>query len=325
MTYSYRKFTWLVMIMTCVLFGVYSYFVIFHKILFMNIRYPEWAHVIEYVNTSNDPKSNVIAIGDSRTKAGFIARQFDSENYKSINLAMSGASPIEGYFTVKKYIENNGAPEHLIIGYAPPLLTIPYSYLNTVKYGFLEAEEYEEVLETATRLNDLQIIGDIDYMDYRLYTGKYLTDLINGVLEQRWQINLFAEKMLVQEQGHRYMGRAKGSSQLSYESKQSEFVHSKVINEYFVRTLLLANENNVKVYWYTSPLNQGSVDAMAVGYADAYHEYMRNISDDYGLNILSEINVMPDEKFGDPDHIYLGAPEVTDYIKSRFLELNQDG
>ncbi len=320
MVFTHKQFTCSVLAMTVLLFAAYSYVILNFKMYYMNFDYPSWEHVSEYVDKTSQEKFNVVALGDSRTKSSFIPHDFDDERFNSINLALSGTSPIEGYYTLKKYLIHNAKPDYILIGYAPPMLTNPYFYLNTVKFRFLEDEEYEEIERLAVELDDNKIIGAVDYLDYKYYTGKYISDFINGITEMRWNVNMMSEKMLRESKGHQFSATGNGSTDPSRESQQDGFVSSALVKEYFIRLLDLANDNGIETYWFTNPITQISVDALPEGYEKAYHSYLETLSNEHRVIILSGINTMAPEKFGDRDHLYTGAEEFTAQLKQQLLE-----
>lgn len=326
MTFTYKKFTLYVMIFTVTLFAVYSYIIVNHKMLFMNIEYPGWTDVQQRISPSNTSDYNFIAFGDSRLKSSFLPKLFDDENINSVNFALGGSTPIEGYYTFQKYLNSHRKPEYLLLGYSPALLTSPYFYkANTVKFGFLKDDEYEEVARLAKELNDDDIIGSINYRDYKLYTGKYLTDLINGMFEYRWRKNKIAYQYLQTSKGQNYAAIGNQSTDLSSETKLEKFVPSKLINAYLERILTEAKRLNIKVFWYSNPINNLSYQKMSKDIKVDYRNYLETLSAKYGLIILNELYSMDANNFGDADHVYLGAPEVTQNIKKEFLsEINND-
>ena len=64
----------------------------------------------------NQDHNDVIILGDSRTKAGLMPELLSDSTY---NLALGGASPIEGYYSLREYLDNHPAPGTLILCYAP--------------------------------------------------------------------------------------------------------------------------------------------------------------------------------------------------------------
>ncbi|MEZ5759497.1 MAG: hypothetical protein R3D86_14850 [Emcibacteraceae bacterium] len=321
MTFTYKKFTLYVMIFTVSLFAVYSYFILNFKMLYLNFEYPSYLYVYEKIRDVNDKPYNFIAIGDSRTQSSFMPEIFDDENLNSINFALGGASPITGYYTIKNYLKYHEKPDYILMGYSPPILTGPYFYeANTVKFGFLEDEQYEEIAENAEKLDDNSIIGPVKYYDYKIYTGMYIQDLINGLLERRWQRNHVAWDNLLKSKGHRFAAVEPGSSELSSETGFKEFIPSKVVRYYVEKTLEEASENNIQVFWFNNPINTESFEALSPDYKREFEQYMKSLSDNYDLKILNSLYAMDSKNFGDHNHVYLGAEEVTRTIKTDFLQ-----
>lgn len=318
---THKQMTFSVIAFTAILFAIYSYFILFHKELYMNDDYVSWLDVKEKISQRNDQHYNFIVMGDSRAKATFMPNLFDDDFYNSTNLALPASTPIEGYFTLQKYLENNDAPESLLIGYSSLLLATPYFYIgNTVKFRYLDNKDYDQITRTAKVLNDDEIIGAIDPKEYLYFTGKYLTDLYAGLRNMRWQSNKKVAEQLLTSKGHVYGFVHENADGDSTEILLGRFEHSKIIRHYLEKLLALANEHNIDVYWYTYPINRNSYEKLPNEFLASYQAYIDELSQQFGFTVLSEFYPLDAKYFGDPDHLYSGAPMVTGMIKEEFIK-----
>ena len=289
--------------------------------LFMNFEYPSYLYVKEQRTKSVASPYNFIAIGDSRTQSSFMPLKFDDENINSINFALGGSSPINGYYTIKNYLKLHKKPNYILMGYSPPIISAPFFYgPTTVKFGYLEDHQYEEISSNAINLDDNKIIGSVNYYDYKIYTGMYIEDLINGITDRRWSRNKKAWDKLQISKGHRFAAIEPGSSELSSETHFETFVPTKIVNHYIEKILIEAKENDIQVFWFNNPINTESFDILPPQYRSEFEAYLNNLSEKFDLKVLNKPYSMESKNFGDHDHVFKGAPEVTQTIKTEFLK-----
>lgn len=320
MAFTNKSFTFAVMVFTTILFGLYSYIIINHKMLYMNVEYAMWHYASGMSQSTVDKQYNFITLGDSRIKSAFIPLEFDDDKLSSLNLSLGGSSAIEGYYTLKKYLENNQAPEYLLLGYSPGILSEqPFYWERTVRFQYLTNEEYDEVENLSASLDDHQTIGEGNYLDYKVYTGKYITDFINGVTDLRWSANAQMIEDLRVSKGHYYFGTNEGATGRSFEATVEDFHLSKLLGKYIEMTIVMAQEFGIKVYWYTPPVNTASIDLITPEYKAGYGEYMDKLTQQHGVTVLTQIHDVENKYFSDSHHLYRGAPMVTHAIKAAFL------
>lgn len=189
MTISYKSFLKISLMTPLFLFPIFSYFVFNHKMVYMNPEYPMWLHIKDVIHSKNHNVYDLIIVGDSRAKAGFIPNLCGAK--KCFNFSVGGGTPIEGYYILKKFLSNNPAPKNLVISFAPSHLDSQDCYWErTVKFDFLDKNEYQEIENTAIRVKDFKTLGsEKSYSDYQIPT-KFSTDFLNGVIQRRWSKNI---------------------------------------------------------------------------------------------------------------------------------------
>lgn len=310
---THKTFLMISLLTLLILFSFFTYFVFNHKMIYMNQEYPMWLHIKKIINHNDSKVYDLIMIGDSRSKAGFIPNIDSSKN--SINLSVGGATPIEGYYTLKKFLKNNLAPKNLILSYGAFHLDSQDCYwTRTVKFDFLEENEYQEVENISEKINDLETLGmGKTYTDY-LNPAKYGDDFINGIIERRWYKNIEVYNECNLSNGHYFFGRAVKADGLNAESKKKTFKQSALLHEYFVKLVNLANENKIKIFYYTMPFNQSSFEASKKSYISEYNRYINKLAVDYNITVCNNLSFMTNDNFGDPSHLFKGSEVTTKEI-----------
>ncbi len=326
---KYRYFTYASV--SLMLISVFSYglYILNNKLSFMNHEYPMWVDVKR--NSIKENNHNFIVIGDSRAKAGFKSNHFDTNNLNSINLSAGGATPIEGFYTLKRYLNNN-KPKYLLLSYGPFHLERQDVYWErTVKFDFLDISDNIEVTKYATALNEYNLLSRgnkpanqnhlYSYLDYRYNFFKYLPEfkatLLNNKLSRKKE-NKDILDILEKSKGHYIFGRRLEAKGLNQESKLTSFKASKLINYYLEKTIELATKNNIKVFWYSMPFNESSFNTTPTLYKKEYNQYITNLVAKNKITTLNNLFYLNDTKFGDPSHLYMGIDEVTEDIKTKF-------
>ena len=308
----YKTFIIFVFLLTSLLYAAYSYFVLNHKMYYMDAEYPMWLEVKQIVNTKTDIKFDLIVLGDSRAKAGFIPNQLP---IKSFNLSLGGATPIEGYYTLKKYLANNPAPEKLVLSYtAIHLGHKTYYWSRTAPFGFLDDDEYKEIETLADKFKEEPIMkAEKSYMDFK-FPKAYGNSFKNGIIGRRWQQNkiVFLECELAH--GHHYFGTSQVSNGLNNESKRKKFINSELHDYYLKRLLKLASMHNIKLYFYIMPYNESSFKHTTKQYITDYANDIKNLSLKYNIKMCDKPFYMSNDNFGDPSHLYKGAKKSTSFI-----------
>lgn len=316
-----RKFVFLYLILFFTLYGVYSYIVLNYKYMYMNIEYPMWDNV-KSVISNNKNNYNVLYIGDSRAKAGFIPNLFNKEHIKSVNLAVGGGTPIEGYYTLKEYLKNNITPKYIILSYSPfHLAKQDVFWHRTVRFNFLDIKKLNEIINASSEIEvSNATLGSKDkVLDYYIYTGKYMSEFVIGILEKRWGQYFDTINNLEKSNGHHYFGKLNLSNGLNAEVKMAKFTPSILLSLYLDKLLELGKKNNIKIYYYTMPFNKSSFDKMNSSFKNNYNKYIKLLGDRYNMTVLNKLYYLENENFGDSSHLFYGAEKVTLEIKNRFF------
>lgn len=314
---NYKLFILIHLFIFLIFSSVYSFFVLNYKKLYMNSEFPMWENV---KNVKNN-KFNTIFIGDSRLKAGLKPLIFDYNTISSINLAVGGGTPIEGYYTLKNYLKNNKKPKYLLLSYAPfHLVSQDTFWKRTVRFNFLEDNLLEEVIDKGNTIeNNNETLGNSEKLiSFKFNTSKYFIEFIKGILYRRWIDNKRISEELVVSKGHYIFGSSDFSAGLNEEAWMNEFVPSILLNYYFEELLKLANQNNIIIFYYSMPFNESSYKKINKEFKYSYDDYINDLSIIYNIKLLNKLYYLPNENFGDASHLYKGIDNVSMDIRNKF-------
>lgn len=292
---------------------------------YMDDEYAMYHAQRDYLLDNHD-SNQVIILGDSRTKAGF-KPEFLSE--KTYNLALGGASPIEGYYSLKEYLDNHEKPQTLILCYAPMhYMDVDTLWTRTIYFHNITRKDAMELFETARNYNatDKILIEDyrLEFLQYQLYLpNKYATALKNAGFVFRHGKTVAKYEEMVESRGHSYYGLADSSDGIDGEAKVSDFVPSDIITAYLQRIFDLCEEENIRVIVETAPVNETSYSIFTDAFKANYRAYMSNLQEkNPGVEIYTDFYCYGNDQFGDADHLNKkGCKAFSKYIREKYAEV----
>jgi hypothetical protein len=309
----HKKFIISTLSITTGFYLLYSYFVLNHKMLYMDREYPMWLYTKNMATTKSNKKYNLLAVGDSRLKAGFIP--VNNNLTSSLNLSLGGGTPIEGYYTLSKYLLNNPAPNHLVLSYVPGhLLSFSNYWKRTIPFDFITAKEHDEIMNRALQYNESALLSKTrEYADYK-YPNTYASNFKNGIVGARWLINDSVLKKIQLSNGHYFFGTNDFANGLSGDAFRKEFKPLPLQTYYFIELIKLAKKNKIKLHFYYMPYNQSTFEKLAPNFVKQFKSFIETISKKHNMKICNDFFYMSNDKFGDPSHLYHGAKENTEMV-----------
>jgi hypothetical protein len=263
-----------------------------------------------------------LLLGDSRLKAGILPTALHPT---ALSLTLPGASPIELYYTAKWYLEHHPAPRRVLLSIAPIHFHSQFLFWDrAVKFDYLSPEALDEVAQNAVDLGD-DSLGPTwrlpyDCLAYRskalpLFLPELKATLFQGRAERNWQVLGDLEE----DHGHFFFGREEHSDGLSFEAAHEHFRPTAVYDAYFRRLLGLLQRSGAEIRFQTMPLNRRSRSAIRADYASEYKRYFERVAKDFPtISFEVEWPVLPDDSFGDPNHLNAhGAELVTERVRER--------
>lgn len=292
---------------------------------YMDGEYAMYQQHEDYLCKNNDYNRTLI-LGDSRAKAAFIPEQLSEQCY---SVALGGTTPVEGYYSLKEYLEHHPAPEYVIMAYAPMHYTkIDALWTRNIYFHVMNDDDAVELFEIAKQCEDNeQILREhyrLEYAMYRLYMpNKYCTALKNARFIQRYDFNKNKYEEVQAARGHSYFGLANGSSGVNAETKVDDFVASDVITIYVQKTLDLCEEQGIQVVVEQLPMNETSRRILTDDFKAHYREYMYELAiANPKVQIFGDFYMFPNDFFGDADHLNsMGANEYSTFMKGKYPNL----
>lgn len=308
----FKKFIFEVLLGLLVAVLAYWYFVLNEKFYYMNPEYPMWLEVKNRILLHTHKRMDLIILGDSRAKADF-APNLLLNKIKSINLSIGGATPIEGYYTLRRYLSNNPAPRKIVISYTPIHLSNSYGifFSRTVLFDFLEDKEYREVEEVANKFKDKYILEQHESYIYYKFPFLYGNYFINGVYNLGWIKNKIMYKECESNKGYHWFGDKQQANGLNAEATKKQFIKSYLYQYYFEKLLDLIKMHHIVAYFYVMPFNKSSFKVVSQDYVAGYELYLRNIANKYNMHLCNKVFYMNNTDFGDPSHLYKGVKKST--------------
>jgi len=292
--------------------------VIWGALYFLPLNYSGYTYVVSenvmsYMKSGKPAK--YVTVGDSRIMAGVQPNVMKKEDF--YNLSLGGATPVEGYFTVKKLIENKMQPEVLVLSYAPFHLTIHDTYPRPVGDGLLTADEISELYDVVEK-NGNEVFWETDKLSvsdyswvnrFKAYSVKfknpmfYNAELRNSLL-MRYRKNAQLQKKVKKDKGFHSYSNHKFSDQLNRETRSEHFEPKKVLVSYLRATFELARKNNLQVIYLAAPFNEASFNSVNKQYVAEYNALFERLKREYPEVVFySDINAYPNDLFTDASHL----------------------
>lgn len=287
---------------------------------YMDDEYAMYKHQKDYVKEHKE-YNRVLILGDSRAKAGFVPAMLSEDCY---NLALGGATPIEGYYSLKEYLENHPSPDVVIISYAPMhYMDVDTLWTRSIYFHTLDTEDFLEIVTIAKKAEGNEHIllpnYPAEYMMYKLYLpNKYATALKkSGFFFRHEQTKAKYEQMEAQR-GQSYYGMAESSDSFNGEAKVTDFQENDVITYYLKQIFSLCEANNIQVIVKNMPMNEASYNILTEDFKNHYEEYMTTLENGFPkVTFQTALTCYKNDYFGDADHLNeKGTKQFTENMKA---------
>lgn len=256
----------------------------------------------------------VIILGDSRTKAGFQPAKLWEGSY---NLALGGASPIEGYYTLKKYLASHEKPQTVIMAYAPMhYMDVDTLWTRSIYFHTMSPEDFRHLVNNAGNFQDTEKIlienYNVEYMMHYFYMpNKYATALKNSAFVFRHKKTVQKYNEVTESKGHSFYGTADSSDGVNGEAKVTDFEASDIITWYLEQTFSLCREQGIQVILEQTPMNETSYGIITEDFKNHYRSYMYDLAAAHpDVLIFPDFLCYPNDCFGDADHLNARGVEV---------------
>lgn len=287
---------------------------------YLNDDYPFLRQQQDHVLQDGDIQETII-LGDSRTKMGILASELGDNTH---NLALSGASAIEMYYTLNKYLAHHPQPKALVVSLAPE----HFSSIGTYPAGsaylqYFTKDELDEINELLLTYDNKDFRTTTTCFYYRT-PNVYMWPVLKAIFRPRTKAfdEVYAETVCT----HGFMPGKKEVAKTTVvapETKENGFQLDPVTDIYMRKILTLSTERHIPVYVLQMPMG---VDGHRIltenGYLQDYAAYMRSLEQAYKVKIQKEVPVYGNEYFGDDSHLNRKGAEVfTQRLKRDYSEI----
>ncbi len=311
------------LIVKCILvilpFIILSLYTKTNMIKFVDTELPYFIWNKDFCNTTHEKYYEVVVLGDSVANAAYIPEVL-SDN--TVNLSLGGTNPIDSYYILEEYLENNRAPKTVYVSFLDlHFQTADWFWTRTMFMHRFGIEENIEMLKMGKQYNEQSIIKEnylIDFLSYQLYLpNKYITALSNASFNQRYENN----KMLYEDNNvfnGRYM--AKGVNEWTpVEVMYSGFTVGNIFEKYYTKIIEMCIDKGIQVRLVKLPLPQSTV------YTDEYIQqvnlYYEQLLKKYPEVTFDWFNWLDDNNFADQNHMNTHeAFRFSQMIKQKYPE-----
>lgn len=288
---------------------------------YMIEEYVWWQQQKEYT-LANHGKQEIILLGDSRMKLGWNPAEFYPD---TVNLALSGSSPIEMYYSLMRYVEHNQNPKAVIIGFAPIHYANMEGYTGrSLYFHWLENDELRETVAILLQEEHKDYTSEVRQYQWRMPNVymRSIVDVIRGKKKHYDYDDIYS--VLEKNAGYiPYSGSKAGQDVIPDETKNIRFIPLNVQTYYMNAILSICKERGVKVFIEQLPMGEyGHKLLTEYGYMTEYEKYMDGFKDGDRVMVNSKISVYPAEYFGDNSHLNAeGAKKFTQEMKDKYSDI----
>ena len=319
-----KKF--LIYFFLCVISGMILFSIAIYSLdemKYFDGEYPAWIQQKNYTHTKGN-ESQILFLGDSAFKAAIFPELIAEDAY---NLSLGGAGPIEMYYSFKNYLANHPKPQKIFISFGP----MHFIYLDryrdrTLYFHFLNPNEQIESQINIFKFRDVALIDMpmmlIENLQFlmRFPTKYFQTIKMSELKRDSLNQNLYEKISL--ERGHMLFGNDPNwfNHYVPHEQLQVDFKLLNVEDFYMRQILKLCNDNKISVKIVQAPINQLTYQtASEHNYFQPYFEYLRSLSNEFDVEVETELIFYDLNLFGESLHLNEEGAEIyTRYLKSKY-------
>ena len=277
---------------------------------FLGRDYPLW--VAKRTLMDQCRLGSVLVFGDSRTLAATVPNVMP---LPVTNLAQSGSSAIETYFSLRRALRCPTPPKLVVISHSAIKFTGDVDYWDSfARNGVLDYADMRAVARDAAALHDRELI-DLqpaaqlqpalrETLFALRFPPFYFGSLTNGVIAARWHYNRQVVQDTLRSAGHAVFGTDPGSSELADEARDPSFRTSPLVDLYFSRSLALLAEHHIPALFVSMPINHATWVRMPAEYSNRFRAYLQAKMREFPqLRVVGDATpCWPDRFFGDAWH-----------------------
>ena len=292
----------------------------YNLIAFGDQEYPNYVWNREFCTDKHDKTYDVVILGDSTANAAYMPEILSGS---TINISLGGATPVENYYILKEWLENNNPPKTVYLSFMDNHFNYDYCFWTRTMYTHrFPAEVNWEIINNAKKFDERSIInGDymISMLEYETYLPtRYITSMIRGKFFFRLKSNYTTIKNCYIF-GGRYIAIGNHEWDTPKESEPGSFYVKPLFDYYFQELIRLCEANGSKVRIIRLPLPKTT--RYNNDYWTEYNKYFNSLECEYNnvcYYLFSDYEI---NDFADSQHMNShGALRFSTEIKSLFPE-----
>ncbi len=309
-------------------------FVEYGKNYYAPIDYQTWEFKHDFLSKAvkEDPKE--LIIGDSLAVAAINPNLVSERLY---NLAMSGMTPVDAWYYLKKYFKTGRSPERIFLSFG----TTHWQGSDTFKehslgFGYMKFSEFFDFINTTENLslfyrpeqtfdvfkdwfpfnyfwksivkNHHKNLASIEFFLLKLGLTPLQFNHIKSVFFEMIDDQSISNKkeikeMMYKTRGHHFFDFNDTTNLVNPITKFDGWkIHP--LNDIYLRKIIeLCNEKNIKVVIDFVPNNHTSWTQYRPEFFQEMNKYFENLKSTYTDLTVSDLKSLPKELYGDMDHV----------------------
>lgn len=295
-------------------------FTLLYPLCYMDEEYSSWAlkGSVADAHAYDGERFDTLILGDSGAMSSIMPELMDGS---CMNMATGGATAIEMYYYLDRYLANHEAPKNAVIMFAPfHYWHIDNYKTRTLYFKAIPVSKLPELYRNAKACGAQSVWYDgviTDEISARLgLPNKYLPAINAARFTGRYDANAAAYGELVASHGWGKFGDLDECHDESYETSYEDMTidgDAKLVTLYFQKLLRLCNDHHIHVRLLQPAVNTETFDKLNEHYYASYRNYIKQavtVCDD--IEYEDELRVYDGKFFSDPSHLNpMGAVKFT--------------
>lgn len=270
------------------------------------------------------PETKILFLGESRLNAALDLSAISN----SFSFASGGATPVEMFYVLKKFIKTHNSPDTVFYSISPRFMIEIFGFYDySVRNNFFTYKEICEINDNYKTNPGDTVLGNFVKLKYLTYKADYLEYYQNDVRQShifgayRTNIN-FIEQMRLNKGIRAHPGLKDSCSELNHETRYVNFSPSPLLWLYLDKTIELCEQKNIVFIFESMPVNKSSYASLNPIFLSEYENFMQKLAEKHQNSTISDSLYSYDDKyFGDESHLNpKGRQKYTEYITSKYFK-----
>lgn len=256
----------------------------------------------EKTNATQDKRYRVVILGDSTPNAAYVPEILSQD---TINLSIPGSTPMESYYVLKDWLENNAAPDACYFSFVDSYFNSDSFFWTRAMYSHrFRIDQNLEMLQAAISYQEPSILTGhywLDFISYQMYLpNKYMAAFMNASFNQRYQANIRA-KEANELHGGRHMTVGTAEYMTTDTAVIDEFHVSPFFDSYYKKLIELCIEYDITPRIVKLPLPDSN--QFTDHYKESFDEYYEDLQKKYPSITVDWFPLYPMNLFADGAHM----------------------